>query len=422
MKKIFSLTLTVLLLLSLVSCSIGTGCGTECSAHIDVDANMYCDNCGAIFVCPGHADADENGYCDNCSALFEECESHSDANKDGQCDICAAPYVCPGHKDRAGDGQCDICLAYFVCPGHKDLDNNGICDSCVASFKCINHKDIDPVDGYCDSCEASYICESHKDADVNSVCDLCGADYSCPGHRDADGNGVCDECAASTSFVGGVVNPKSVAAFVRAYSNSLPTNVTTYCERTVGIGNESFKLKSESSLLTGSVAGKNAAIYYESYQTLRSVEEGSGDTEEKVFKTITTKKEYLQDRGVRITDENGVRSSWDKSKPNFAPAKGSIALNINENNITVNAFEVSDNSHVMRFTVDNENVEEVFGTNGVLPNIDANKSVNVTLISNGATISSVIISYSLSSTKDMPAQSVVIEVEYKYSIQNITID
>lgn len=419
MKKLLSLTLVLLLLLSLASCSLGSGSTTECTVHTDADANMYCDTCGVIYVCPGHADADENGYCDNCTAPYI-CDTHADANKDGLCDICAAAYVCPGHKDAAGDGQCDVCLATFVCY-HVDRNDNGACDLCGANFNCVSHKDVDPMDGYCDFCEAAYVCQAHKDTDSNGVCDLCGAVYSCPGHRDADENGLCDECGASTSAIGGAVNPKTVAAFVRAYANSLPTRITTSTERTVGLGNSSYVLSSESTLITGSVAGKSATIYSESYQELRDVASGSGDTEEKVFKTVTLKKEFLQGKGTRDTVD-GVRSAWNSRGTDFAPTKGSIALNINENNITVNAFEISENSHVMRFTVAKDKIQEVFGMNGVLPNVDATNSVNVTLVSNGATISSIMISYSVSSTKDMPAQSVVIEAEYKYSIQNITID
>ena len=421
MKKLLSLTLALLLIaLSLASCSFPFGSSSkECTAHSDVDANMYCDTCGIIFICPGHADADENGYCDNCSAPYI-CESHADANKDGRCDICAAPYVCYEHRDVAGDGQCDICLATFVCY-HVDRNDNALCDECGANFKCTNHRDIDPNDGYCDFCEAAYVCESHKDANGDAVCDLCAAAYSCPGHRDADTNEICDECGASMSSQGGAVNPKSVAAFVRAYSNSLPTRIDTSTVRTVGLGKDSYTLSSESTLVTGSIAGKNATIYSESYQELRDVASGSGDTEEKVFKTVTLKKEFLQGRGTRDTVD-GVRSSWNSRGTNFAPTKGSIALNINENNITVSAYEISENSHVMRFTVDKDKIQEVFGMNGVLPNVDATNLVNVTLVSNGATISSVVISYTVSSSKDMPAQSVVIEAEYKYSIQNITID
>lgn len=420
MKKLLSLTLALLMiLLSLASCTSSSTTNTECTAHSDADANLYCDTCGAIFICPGHADSDENGYCDNCMAPFY-CEAHVDANKDGLCDLCDASYTCPKHNDNNGDGQCDVCLAKFTCY-HVDADNNERCDSCGAAFLCTNHKDVEPADGYCDFCQAAYVCEAHKDADSNTVCDLCGAAYSCPGHRDSDEDEVCDVCGAPTNSIGTAVNPKTVAAFVRAYANSLPTRITTSTERTVGIGKSSYKLSSESTLITGSVAGKNASVYTESYQELRDVASGAGDVEEKVFKTVTLKKEFLQGKGTRDTVD-GVRTSWNSKGTNFAPAKGSIALNINESNITVNAFEITENSHVMRFTVAKDKVQEVFGMNGVLPNVDATSAVNVTLVSNGATISSIIISYSVSSSKDMPAQSVVIEAEYKYSIQNITID
>ena len=415
MKKLLSTLLILICVFSVASCS---SCGAKtCENHKDYDGNMYCDLCGAIFVCPDHCDADMNGACDTCGSAYT-CTGHSDANKDRMCDKCKAPYRCPGHKDTAADGKCDICNAIFVCV-HVDENSDQVCDDCRAHFTCPSHQDLN-ADGYCDFCEAEYVCTAHRDTDANSICDTCGESYTCPGHIDADGDGRCDECSAFGSALN-EVNPKSVAAFVRAYSNSLPTKVTTKTTRTVGAAKESYTLVSNSTLLAGTIAGKAATVYEESYQQLRDVESGAGDTVASVFETVTLKKEFLQGKGVRTT-ENGVKGNWSARETNFAPTKGSIAIGIKEDNIKVKSFTIEENNHVMEFSVAKANIAAVFGMNGALPNIDsAATEVNVTLTSNGATITSVVIRYKTAVSKDLPAQDVVIEVNYDYSIQNITI-
>ncbi len=416
MKKLLSLTLIVLCVFSLASCFGNSD--TTCAAHKDYDGNMYCDLCGAIYVCPDHCDADSNGACDTCGSAYT-CSGHADANKDGKCDKCKANYRCPGHRDTAADGKCDICSAMFICE-HIDSNSDQVCDKCRAYFNCLSHQDLN-ADGFCDFCEAEYVCTDHRDTDANSVCDTCGESYTCPGHIDADGDGKCDECSAFGSALN-EVNPKSVAAFIRAFNNSLPTKTTTETTITVGSGKDSYVLSLSSSLVTGNIAGKNAAIYEESKQELNSVDAGSGDTIINVFKTTTEKREYLQGRGLRVTVD-GVRGSFDSKGTNFAPSKGDImkGMKITEENIKVKSFTIEENLHIMEFTVSKANAQAVFGMNGAIANVAATSDVNVTLTSNGATITSIVITYKVNATKDVPAQEFVIEAKYDYSIQNITI-
>ena len=413
MKRFLALILAIVSVFSFAACSWFE---EECTAHKDYDGDMYCDLCGAIYVCPGHTDADMNGACDVCGALYD-CPGHADANKDGLCDHCKAAYKCPGHRDTGADGQCDICKASFTCI-HIDENSDKVCDICRAHFTCASHQDLNG-DGYCDFCEAEYICTDHRDTDANGVCDSCGESYSCPGHIDADNDGRCDECAAYGSALN-EVNPKTVAAFIRAYANSLPSKITTNTKRTVGSAGSDYTVESSSTLITGNVAGKTAAVYEETYQELRDVDSGAGDKVLSVFKTVTLKKEFIQGSGVRTTTD-GVKSSWNKKETNFAPTKGSIAIGITEDRIVVKSFSIEENKHVMEFTVPVANVQAVFGMNGALPNVDATKDVSVVLTSNGATITSVVISYTVLPTKDIPVQNVVIEAYYDYSIQDITI-
>ena len=415
MKKLLSLTLALLCVFSLASCM---GSTATCEKHIDADGNMYCDTCAAIYICPDHIDADENALCDTCSAPYS-CLGHADANKDGKCDRCKAPYTCPGHEDLSGIGQCDICNAYFTCI-HVDADDNGECDNCLAYFTCVSHQDND-ADGKCDVCEGTYVCVAHKDANVDGACDFCGESYVCIGHIDADEDGKCDECGASGSALE-AVNPRSIAAFSRAYKNSLPTKITTSTRRTIGTGAATYTLTSSSTLKTGTVGGKIATVLEESKQELRDVDSGAGDTVESVYKLTEIKKEFVQGKGVRTT-ENGVAGNWNQRETNFAPTLGSIAIGIQEGNVNVRRYTIDEanNSYVVEFTVSKDNVAAVFGMNGAIANIDATSDVTVVLTSNGATITSIIIRYNIDATKEVPEQTVVIEAYYEYSIQNITI-
>lgn len=419
MKKLISLTLAILCVFSLASC-LGGSSENTCTAHKDADGNMYCDTCNAIYICPDHKDANEDKSCDTCGAPYA-CSGHADANKDGKCDKCKASYTCPGHEDSTGSGQCDICNAKFVCE-HVDANNDGSCDKCKAYFTCATHQDNN-ADGKCDFCKGKFVCNSHKDANSDAACDVCGKSYACPGHIDADEDGACDECGAFGSALNSV-SPESVAAFVRAYQNSLPTKVTTSTSRTVGNSGAAYTLNTSSVLVTGTVSGNAASIYESVYFKLRDVESGSGNTVMSVYQPVKQKLEFIAGKGVRETIDDGLPSGWNPRKTNFAPTKGSIALEINENNIKVNKFtiEAEKNLHVMEFTVSKANVETVFGMNGAVPNVDATSDVNVVLTGNGATITSVVITYTVAGTKDVPVQNVKIEVNYDYSIQNITID
>ena len=418
MKKILSFILILTFALSFASC----GSTVTCEAHKDYDGDgYYCDICGAIYICPDHADADEDGACDTCGAAYE-CEGHADANKDGVCDRCKAPYTCPGHKDVNGVGKCDICNAKFIC-SHVDADGNGKCDKCLAAFTCANHKDFN-ADGFCDFCLGALDCgeDAHRDVDGNSLCDICGEPYACPGYIDADGDSECDECGAVQTLHGKTGKPDSVAAFMYAYANSAPTKVLTETVRTVGRGTDSYTLTSTSSLFAGTIGGKSAAVYEETSQQLRAVEDGAGETEESVFETVEFKKEFIQDKGVRETS-NGRTGMWNSRGTNFAPTKGSIALAITEGTIKDVKFTITDTQHVMEFKVAKANISKVFGVTADGKDvIEASTDVSVVLTSNGTTVTSVVISYVVQATKDIPYQSVVIEATYDYAVQVFSIN
>ena len=412
MKKLLSLFLAIIFVFSFASCS-----ETEaCERHIDTDGNMYCDFCLAIFIC-SHADVQGDGACDLCACPYV-CPGHQDANVDGICDRCQAEYTCPGHLDENSDGKCEVCNAEFACI-HKDADGDGKCDSCLSYFTCPSHQDLNS-DGVCDFCAYAYVCVEHKDADGNAFCDICDAPYSCIGHIDANGDGRCDECGAFGNALD-KVNPESVGAFVRYYQNSTPTRVHSETVRTVGTGSDSYTLQSTADLWVGTIAKNAASIYEESYVELRNVEDAAGEIVESVFKRTTYKKEFLQGNGVRETVD-GKKGSWSSKGVNFAPTKGSIAIDIREDLVKDVTFTSAENMYTMEFSVSKANVRTVFGMNGATPNVDATGDVKVVLTSDGATITSIVMQYTVAAAGSIPEQTVKIVTEYEYSVQNITIE
>lgn len=416
MKKILVLVLVLSFVLPLVSC-FGS---STCEVHKDRDGDgYYCDECGAIFACPNHVDEDENGRCDSCEAPYE-CPGHADVNKDGLCDRCRAEFSCTRHIDVNGAGRCDNCKAKFIC-NHEDEGKDGKCDLCKAPFTCTNHKDYD-ADGFCNLCKGMLECGegAHRDVDANAVCDICGDPYVCSGYLDADNDGECNECGAREDVHNKSVKPDSVVAFMRAYANSCPTKVVTETVRTVGRP-DSYTLTSKTTLLSGTIAGKDAAVYEEVYQELRDVDSGAGEIVQGVFKTVETKREYIQGKGMRKTQDGKV-GPWNPRETNFAPTKGSIALAITEDTIKDVSFSTENNAYVMSFKVAKANFASVFGAVDGVANVDASSDVSVVLTSNGVAITSVLITYTVSATSAVPYQSVVIKATYDYSVQVFSIN
>ena len=98
------------------------------------------------------------------------------------------------------------------------------------------------------------------------------------------------------------------------------------------------------------------------------------------------------------------------------------ALSITAETIKDVVFSTSGNNYVMEFKVAKGNCAKVFGTTNGSANVDATSDVTVVLVSNGTTITSVTISYSVAPSGDIPSQSVVIGTKYDYSVQIFSIN
>lgn len=190
------------------------------------------------------------------------------------------------------------------------------------------------------------------------------------------------------------------------YKASVPTKVVTDTTEVLG----SITLTGTSTLKTGKIDGKIATTYTYSYQELRSIEDGV-DSVEKPWIEVSGTKEYYEDKGVRV---NG--GSWDSDEFNFAPAAGSIAINISNENIK--DFKEDAATKTVTFTVAADKSAAVFGEENAIA-----ANVSVTITHDGAVITGITLSYTVESTEDeYPDAVVTIKTVYTYDLEEITID
>lgn len=265
------------------------------------------------------------------------------------------------------------------------------------------------------SCSGSN-CEKHTDADGNGICDTCQTEFTCPAPADANEDAICDECGAPytpPAPAEGTVEA-AIATLIRCYENSAPTRVDIETVRVVGT--DAYTLDGVYTLVTGTFAGKIATIYHAKYEELRTIAEGVDDIVSEI-KEVEYKKEFLEGKGVR---EDG--GSWKASGTNFAPSAGSIALNISLDDIENVKFTNAKYNNTVSFSVPKSKIKTVFGATDGVVNVDADSAVQVTITNNGATVTSVTLSYTIKKSGDVPAQTVTISTIYSYDIQTLTIE
>ena len=382
MKKIICLLLS--LTLTVLSLAVLSSCG--CDAHADV--------------------APADGICDVCED--ELCKVHVDANTDGKCDECTAE-VCAPHLDANLDGKCDKCTA-SLCATHTDANNDGKCETCGA-LACMPHADLDPADGTCDKC-GGVLCTVHADADTNGICDICTAAV-CVAHYDEENDDVCDYCGANVDVPR--TPAQGIADTVLCYANSEPLmvqangtqNFYEYDEE----GKEfvAYSLGFDSTLKTGKLNNLVATVEVVHREVLDIVD--ANGKKKPVITTYTITDEFLQGYGRRRNAADG--NTW-VSGPNFAPAKGSIAINLDESLLQNVTYVEAPYNNVLTFRVAKENVEEVLGTA-----ITTDSAVTVSITNDGAVVTGITISYGIKATGNFPKCLVTYEVKYDYSVQRI---
>ncbi len=189
-------------------------------------------------------------------------------------------------------------------------------------------------------------------------------------------------------------------AFNKICEASEPTMVATEVVETHGI----FTLNASYTYVKGTVDGKDATQYVAVYDKFETVDNGISDVVTSPIVTVTETKEYVDGKGVR---ENG--GSWSKGG-DFAPAAGSLKLNFTEELVP----EYSYANNVLTATVEADNTEAVLGV--AIP-VD----VEMEIVTDGAAIMSVSVSYSIEEDDDYPEITVTMNTVYSYDVQAITL-
>lgn len=193
----------------------------------------------------------------------------------------------------------------------------------------------------------------------------------------------------------------------KMYTAIMPTKIVTETTQTLG----ETVLTGKYELTMGAIDGKSVSTLFCSYQKLRSIEDGSGATEELPWENVVFTKEYHEDKGLR---ENGGK--WQKDGYDFAPILEDIALEISAKD--VQDVKEDESTKTITFVVAKDNAAKVFGDD-MAPESD----VTVTITHDGAAIMSLTLSYTVpSEKKGHPDIVTTIETVYSYEPQEITID
>lgn len=192
------------------------------------------------------------------------------------------------------------------------------------------------------------------------------------------------------------------------YSQSAPTKIVATTNHTIA----SLQLNNKYELVTGYVDDAPASVYTVTTEELESVENGGAtDIKKPHIKTTTKVTEAIQGIGSRT---NG--GDWNTQGSVYVINRGGMALNLDEASVT----DVNYADNVLTFTIPQANVATVLGAD-YSSNIASD--VKVTIVNDGAVITSVELHYSLAgnAATNLPQSEMVVKVEYTYDLEKITI-
>lgn len=318
------------------------------------------------------------------------------------------------HKDADRDYLCDECGIEFLdeCLEHTDLNKDGFCDYCETEVELIcEHVDANS-DEKCDICAEAFVCE-HVDANADNKCDKCTAFVPCAEHTDANDDGKCDKCAEVLE-----ARVDGIQATLDAYADSVPTKVITNTDIEFYDAYETlvYTLVANSELITGSKDGKLTTTRVTSIDRILDIAAGAGEIILEPFSPVKTTEEYQQGLGRRTNGGN-----WRSDGLNFAPTSRMITLAITADNVTNVKYTEELYNNTLTFTVPVANIDAVFGVdaNGD-SKIVSDTAIKVTVVNNGAVVTSVEIEYERYGDDDTyPTQVVIMKTEYSYDIQDV---
>lgn len=192
------------------------------------------------------------------------------------------------------------------------------------------------------------------------------------------------------------------------YKMSSPTKVVTTSVQNFG----SYQLNCRYEIVTGYVDNRLASVYTATTEELRDVAEG-GNTEEvkDMIKTTTRKIEAIEGYGSRT---NG--GEWDPEESVWTIGRGAMLLNLDESVLQNVHYE----NHTLTFTVLEADAAVVLGEEYAA---DIASDVQITIVDDGAVITSVDLHYNLAGDgANLQETEMTVKVIYTYDLERITIE
>lgn len=203
------------------------------------------------------------------------------------------------------------------------------------------------------------------------------------------------------------------------YKNSLPTKIVTNTVQQVldNDGNVAAVFNGNYVTVTGKIGGLNASVRTYERDVLNTINAGAGSLVIPPIEQEKVVEEFLEGYGRRT---NG--GEWRPKGLNFAPAMGSIAIKLNENDVTDVKYVEEKLNNKLTFTVPVNKIEKVFGYDfDGNELIESDTPVKVEITNNGAVVTGITISYSVEASVDFPARDVIISTTYSYDVEKIEI-
>ena len=224
---------------------------------------------------------------------------------------------------------------------------------------------------------------------------------------------LCTACFAScipsgnnNSNSGGSSDP--LAEVAKMYSQSAPTKIVASTKQTIA----SVELDCTYELINGTVDSFPASVYTVYTEEIESIENGGGtDVIKPLIKSTTRKTEAIQGIGSRVDG-----GDWDPEGIVYTINRGGMAINLDKESVTNVKYE----DKVLTFTIPVVNAGTVLGQAYVA---DIGSDVQVTIVTDGAVVTSIELHYSLKANAEvnLVQSEMVVKVDYTYDIEKITI-
>ncbi len=215
-------------------------------------------------------------------------------------------------------------------------------------------------------------------------------------------------CAFINKVTGGLFD-NTLKKVSEMYSMSSPTKVVATTKQTIG----AVELNCSYELVTGYVDNKPASVYTVTTEEIRSVEDGGNtDVIKSLISSVTKKTEAIEGIGSRT---NG--GEWNPQGSIWVIGRGRMALNLNKKYVENMNYE----NHTLTFTVPQKYAANVLGAEYAT---DISSDVEITIVDDGAVITSVDLHYFLAGDEsaNLVESEMTVKVVYTYDLERITIE